>query len=175
MVESRKGPEGIKGGSRVVYDDPDSQWDLGSPEWVLVRGQSSLTGSTSRHLPPWGPDGEDWGLWSGHSQVPLEWLAPVWAALRLHPVDGKWTQQLQQDFIVFVGSWTSPPTVPHPGPGGDPPAGQEPLQLPVRRLRLWHRPVRAYVGSPSVLQHQQPRPGPGSGWFLVVLGGLRWF
>lgn len=49
--------------------------------------------------------------------------------------------------------------VPFSGSGGDPASGQESVQLPVRRLRLWHRAVRTHVGSAAVLQHQQQRSG----------------
>lgn len=45
------------------------------------------------------------------------------------------------------------------GPRGDTTAGQKPLQLSVRRLRIRHCAVRANVRSPALLQHQQQRPG----------------
>lgn len=45
------------------------------------------------------------------------------------------------------------------GSRGDPAAGQESLQLPVRCLCFWHRAIWAYVRSTSLLQHQQQRPG----------------
>lgn len=59
-----------------------------------------------------------------------------------------------------IGVWLSDSvTCSLSGTRGDPAAGQESLQLPVRCVRVWHRAVRAHVRSTSIFQHQQQRPG----------------
>ena len=60
---------------------------------------------------------------------------------------------LTLDLLTF-NLWPFPP-----GSWGDPHAGQQPVHVPVRRLRLWRGSVWADVWNPALLQHQQQRPG----------------